>query len=242
MTEAAAQGLLRKHELVRRALLADIRKRQPHALLPTERDLATAYGVSRATVQKALDRLEDDGIVYRVQGAGTFVAGPMISKTLSLTSFTEDMIARGLRPSSRVLAADEVAAGDIVAGELRIDPDEPVVRLARVRLADDIPICLETAHLPAAKVPGLLGHNMSGSMYEVLQARYHLKVIRAEQVVRVSVLGHGEAILLGTPVGSPALHVHRIGLDERDRPLECTTSVYRGDRYDLRFTVRREHG
>lgn len=234
------QESLRKHERIRHALLADIRDRQPHAMLPTERELAAAYGVSRATVRQALDWLQDGGVVYRVQGAGTFVAGPLISKTLSLTSFTEDMTARGLRPASRLIAADELPAGAMVGDDLGIEPHEPVIRLSRVRLADGVPICLETVHLPAARVRGLLDHDLTGSLYEILAGVYHLKVMRAEQVVQAIVLDHGEAALLGTPAGSPALRVRRIGLDDRDRPLECTTTVYRGDRYDLRFAVRRE--
>ncbi len=239
MAKVAEHGSVPKHEQVRRALLSDIHKRGPHAMLPTERELAATYGVSRATVRQALDWLRGEGVVYRVQGAGTFVAGPTISKTLSLTSFSEDMTARGLKPGSRLLAADEVPAG-AVAEDLGIDPDAPVIRLARVRLADGEPICLETVHLPAARVPGLLERDLTGSLYEQMSRVYHLQVVRAEQVVQGIVLDHGEAILLGVAPGSSALRVGRIGLDERDRPLECTRTVYRGDRYDMRFAVRRE--
>lgn len=240
MAEVVEQGPGHKHEQVRRALLTDIRKLLPHAILPTERDLAASYGVSRATVRQALDWLRDGGVVYRVQGAGTFVAGPTISKTLSLTSFSEDMTARGVKPGSRLLAADEVPAGTAIADDLGVDPDEPVMRLARVRLADGEPICLETVHLPATRVPGLLDRDLTGSLYELMGRVYHLRVVRAEQVVQAIVLDHGEAVLLGIPAGSSALRVRRIGLDDRDRPLECTTTVYRGDRYDMRFAVRRE--
>lgn len=234
------QQTSRKHEQVRHALLADIRNRHPHAILPTERELAATYGVSRATVRQALDWLQDGGVVYRVQGAGTFVAGPTISKTLSLTSFTEDMSARGLQPASRLLAADEIPAGTMIGEDLGIEPHEPVVRLSRVRLADGVPICLETVHMPAARVRGLLDLDLTGSLYAILADVYHFKVMRADQIVQAIVLDHGDAALLGTPAGSPALRVRRIGLDDRDRPLECTTTIYRGDRYDLRFAVRRE--
>lgn len=240
MAGVSADEPVHKHERVRRALLSDIRKRAPHAMLPTERELAAQYRVSRATVRQALDWLRDGGVVYRVQGAGTFVAGPTISKTLSLTSFSEDMTDRGLAPSSRLLAADEVPAGPGVGEDLGIDPEEHVVRLARVRLADGEPICLETVHLPSVNVPGMLTHDLTGSLYELLDGKYQLHIVRAEQVVRAIVLDHSEAALLGTPAGSPALRVRRIGLDDRDRPLECTTTVYRGDRYDMRFAVRRE--
>jgi GntR family transcriptional regulator len=240
MSETLGRDAMLKHERIRDMLLADIRRRPPHTLLPTERELAATYEVSRATVRRALDLLEDGGSVYRVQGAGTFVSGPLISKTLSLTSFSEDMVSRGLTPESRLLAADEVPAGADIAADLAIQPTDLLVRLFRVRLANDVPICLETVHLPAAKVPGLLAKVPHGSLYELLEREYRLTVVRADQVVQAIVLDHGEAALLGVAPGAAALRIRRIGLDDRDRPLEFTTSVYRGDRYDLRFAVRRD--
>lgn len=239
MTEGTPDKALPKHQRIRKSLAAEIRELEPHTLLPTERDLASTHGVSRATVRLALDALSDAGLVYRVQGAGTFVAGPTISKTASLSSFSEDMELRGMTPSSRLLAADEVPAGTALAADLGIEPDDPVIRLSRVRLADDQPICLETAHLPAGRVPGLLERDLSGSLYQILNGEYGLRVLRAEQVVSAVVLDVGTAAMLGTPAGSAALKMHRISLDERDRQVESTTSIYRADRYDLRLAIRR---
>ncbi|QDP95380.1 GntR family transcriptional regulator [Microlunatus elymi] len=239
MPEKDVEATLPKHQRIRQEMAAQIRSLEPHSLLPTERELAKSQGVSRATIRLALDALREAGLVYRVQGAGTFVAGPTISKTLALSSFSEDMEIRGMVPSSRLLSADETPAGPELAEQLGIETDDLVIRLTRVRLADDEPICLETAHLPSARVPGLLDRDLGGSLYEVMQGIYHLKVVRAEQVVRAMVLDVGDASLLGTPPGAPALRMHRIGLDDRDRPVESTTSIYRADRYDLRLAVRR---
>ena len=238
MSEMSADPGVPKHQRIRQSLAEEIRGLQPHSLLPTERDLAKTHAVSRATIRLALDALRDAGLVYRVQGAGTFVAGPTISKTLSLSSFSEDMEIRGMTPSSRLLAADEIAAGSALAEELGIAPEDHVFRISRVRLADAEPICLETAHLPAARTPGLLDRDLNGSLYEILRG-HHVHIVRAEQVVKAVVLDVGEAAMLGTPSGSAALRMHRIGLDERDRPVESTTSVYRADRYDLRLAIRR---
>src|SRR4051794_19840998 len=79
-----------KYERLREALAAQIAERRPHDPLPTERELALTHRLSRNTVRHALDQLAEAGTVYRVQGAGTFVADPALSRTLSLTSFTED--------------------------------------------------------------------------------------------------------------------------------------------------------
>ncbi|MBA0052515.1 GntR family transcriptional regulator [Streptomyces sp. AJS327] len=212
---------------------------EPHTALPTERDLAARHQVSRSTVRQALDALVEAGAVYRVHGAGTFVASTTISKSLTLTSFTEDMQARGLVPGTRLLAADERAAGRQIAEQLRLDPADPVVRLVRLRFADERPMCLETVHLPAALVPGLLDRDLARSLYRVLRRDYALRMVHAEQTWRAVALDEGSSVLLGVPTGSPAFRVSRVSTDERGRPQEATLGLYRADRYDIELTVHR---
>ncbi|AHH93525.1 GntR family transcriptional regulator [Kutzneria viridogrisea] len=227
-----------KYERLRRRLLADVEKLPAHEALPTERDLAAQYRVSRATVRQALDELAKAGALYRVQGAGTFVADQVISKSVSLTSFSEDMAGRGLRPSSRVITADRIPADGPIREDLQLGPDEQVVRLVRVRLADEVPMCLEMAYLPAGRVPDLLEQEVGGSLYEMLGAEG--RPVVADQVVEAVVLGEGDAALLGVPPGTAALRVLRLASDLRGTPVERTVSIYRADRYDIRFTVTRE--
>ncbi|GGM46219.1 GntR family transcriptional regulator [Longimycelium tulufanense] len=229
-----------KYEQLRRRLLHDIERLAPHQPLPTERDLALRHRVSRATVRHALEALVKAGAVYRVQGAGTFVADQIISKSVSLTSFTEDMAGRGLRPGTRVLVADLIGARGRICQELRLGSEDEVVRLVRLRLADEAPMCLETAYLPAARVPGLLDHDMTGSLYSVLDTKYGIIPVVADQVVEALVLGDSDAALLGVPPGTAALRVRRLATDQRGVPVERTTTLYRADRYDIRFTIARQ--
>ncbi|WP_030255221.1 GntR family transcriptional regulator [Streptomyces violens] len=228
-----------KHEELRAALLSEIGGAPPHAPLPTEREIATQHGVSRNTVRQALDALEAAGSVYRVQGAGTFVAPPVVSKSLTLTSFSEDMAERNLEPASRLLAAGTVRAGRQLAERLGVAPDSKVVRVSRLRLADGSPMCLENVHFPADRVPGLVEEDLTGSLYALLNERYGLDIRSADQIIRAVDLDDTESALLGVPLGSSGLRVQRVGLDRRDTPVEATTTIYRADRYDIRFTVRR---
>ncbi|MFG2314363.1 GntR family transcriptional regulator [Streptomyces tendae] len=214
----------RRHGKLRQRLSSEIDKLEPHTALPTERELAVRHEVSRSTVRQALDSLADAGIVYRVHGAGTFVAAQTISKSHTLTSFTEDMHARGLTPGTRLIAADETVAGRSTGEELRTAPDHRVLRLIRLRTADDRPMCLETVHLRADRVPGLLSLDLNTSLYDILQNQYTLRLVRAEQVWTAISLDERSAILLGVPAGAAAFHVRRVGLDERGRPQEATTS------------------
>jgi GntR family transcriptional regulator len=229
-----------KHDQLRSALLGLIEQdpRRDRAL-PSERDLATEYGVSRMTARMVIEELADQGFVYRVQGRGTFVDRPWVSKSLALTSFTEDMLARGMRPSSRVVLCAERPAGAAAGQDLRISPAAPAICLRRVRLADDVPICLETVELPAELVPGLASQPLTGSLYDLLATRYRIRVMHAEQRIRATVLDPEEADLLGVAVVSPALLVERVSSDKAGRPVERARSLYRADRYDFRVAVDR---
>ncbi|MGW8378255.1 GntR family transcriptional regulator [Streptomyces sp. ODS28] len=230
----------RKHDQVRERLEQECAAALPHSPLPTERELAERYGVSRSTIRQALSALHDAGRIYRVQGAGTFTADTAIAKSLSLTSFSEDMAERRLTPSSRVLAAELCPAGADTGARLRISPGDEVVHLRRLRLADGAPMCVESVRLPAARFPGLLDHDLDGSLYRLLSEEYGAVLARAEQTIRATVLDPGAAGLLDVAPHSPALEVDRTGLDDRDRPTEHTLSTYRADRYEIRFTARRE--
>lgn len=131
------------------------------APVPGERTLADEHGVSRMTARRALAVLEREGRLRREVGRGTFVARPAVSLPLRLTSFTEDMRARGMSPSSQVIALDTVPAGPELAEILAIGPEDPVTRVDRVRLADGRPMAIEHTRLVASLVPGLEYHDLS---------------------------------------------------------------------------------
>jgi GntR family transcriptional regulator len=215
---------------------ADMR---PHDRLPTERDLAESFSVSRLTVRRVLDRMETEGRVYRIQGAGTFVSEPRIAKSLELASFTEDMRKRGLKPGSRLISMEEIPAGAKIGFALGLSPAEHVLRITRVRTADGAPMCLEHAHLPARLVPGLADRLLDGSLYETLAHDFHIDIERAEQTIGCTVLDARDAEVLEVPALSPAFSVERTAFDTRGRAVEHAASLYRGDRYAYNLTLHR---
>jgi len=232
-----------KSERLRQHLVAVIDAGlEPHERLPTERDLADTFEVSRLTVRRALDRLERDGRVYRVQGAGTFVSEPRITKSLELTSFSEDMRARGLQPGSRLARVATVPAGARIGYALGLSPAEEVLHVQRVRMADDAPMCLEDVYIPRALVPGLEDFVGTDSLYDSMEQRYGLVIDRADQIIRATVLDPAVAALLEAPAFSPAFQVERTGFDDRSRAIEFAESLYRGDRYSYEISVFRRSG
>lgn len=232
-----------KYETVR-AQLRDhiVAAMHPHDPLPSERELMARYGVSRMTIREALTRLADEGLVYRKQGAGTFVADPeTITKSLSLTSFSEDIRARRMVPGSRLVTAEHIEADAQVAHDLALSPGMPVVHLERVRTADGSPMCLENVWLPADLVGTTLDEGEMASLYEHLEAA-GAGPERADQAIRATVVNPQEAKLLDVAAHSPALLVTRVTYDGAGRAVERARSVYRADRYDFQLTVtRRRH-
>lgn len=236
----AVSDVQHKHEAVRSHVLGLIRDGlAPKDRLPTERELSETLGVSRLTIRRALSQLAEEGLVYRVQGAGTFVASPTIRKGESLTSFTEDMKARGLKPSAFLLLAEETVAGAYQSWNLEVSPGEPLFHLRRLRLADDVPMCLEDVHIVRKVAPDLLDQPLEGSLYDLLSTTYQVHVDRVVQSVNVTVLDASDARELAVPALAPAFSVERVTYDRKGRSIELAKSLYRGDRYSFDRTLRR---
>ncbi len=200
--------------------------------LPSERDLAQQLGISRVTVRKAIAGLVDKGILVQRWGSGTFIAPtPRVEQPLSrLSSFTDDMQARGLTPSARVLERTSGPPSPAEAMALGLSPGDQVSRLRRLRLAGDTPMAIEHAVIPARYLPD--PHIVDQSLYAALNARGH-SPRRALQRLHAVLLDEDQASLLDVVAGSPALYIERRSFLEGGEPIEFTASYYRGDAYDF---------
>lgn len=212
----------------------------PGAMLPSERAVAEQFGLARMTVRNAIGALVAKGLLYRVQGQGTFVAEPRITQPAVLTSFSEDMRARGMEPSSLLLAQELLPAHEDLARALRIPSGQTIVRIERIRLGDDQPVAIERAHLPAKRFPGLEEVSLeTTSLYQLLHERYGCTIAMSDQRIASVQLTATEAHLLATEAGQPALRIERRTYDADGAPVENVRSLYRGDRYQLHTRIHR---
>ena len=206
---------------------------------PSERELVHRFGVARMTVRQALDALVGEGMLERVPGRGTFVAQRRTQPIAVLTSFTEDMRRRGLRPTSQTLVARLESAGPGVARALEIAEGERVVHWQRLRCGDGTPVCIENAYLNADLVHGMLDR-LPESLYEELTRR-GLEPTWGEDSVEAAAAGTPEARLLDVPPGSPVLRIARRTCADK-LPVEVSRSTFRADRYTMWVPLSRHDG
>ena len=211
-----------KEAISRRAL-------RPAEALPPERDLAEVFSVSRITVRKAFDGLVAEGLLTRRQGAGTFVASRVEKSFSKLTSFSEDMAARGRSARSSWINRSEGTVTPEESLTLGLSPGAPVYRFHRIRYADEMPMALEYSTLPASCLPSLVA--VEDSLYGALE-RTGCRPNRALQRLRAVLFTPEQAELLGVPPHSAGLLIERRAF-HHGRAVEFTQSFYRGDAYDF---------
>ncbi len=210
---------------------------QPGSRIPSERDLATQWGVARMTARKAIETLTGEGWLDRRHGSGTYVAQMPYAKTLGLSSFTADMLRRGLTPSSRVLDFDLVPADPATAARLDIDEGSEVVRFTRLRLADDEPIAVETTWIPSHLVPGLGKEDLTGSLFETLRRKFGITLGKASSTIDPALADEATAAELGIEGHEPCLRIQMEYTDHRRRSVMAAICLYRGDRYQINVVL-----
>jgi GntR family transcriptional regulator len=223
---------------IEQALRADIADLRPGDRLPSEAKLCQRFGVSRMTARGAVQRLEEQGLVYRVRGAGTFVAdAPIHRQAGNLLSFSDEMRQRGLRPSSQLLEisqrhpdADEQAA-------LRLDSEARVVVVRRLRLADGNPMALERVVMHPSCAAVLAAELEAGSLHDALR-----ELGRDPSLARGTLLPQltttEDAKLLGVPPHAPMLVERRTVFDQHEEPIEHTETRYSPTRYVFDIELR----
>ncbi len=208
---------------------------EPHVSILSERALSERYQVSRMTARHAVETLTLEGYVYRSPRKGTFVAEPRLR--FSVGSFTRIMSETDHLPGTRVLSAGTLDPDPLIAKLLDVPPGGQVHLLQRLRTANGEPIAIENIHVSAERFPDLLDHDLTGSLWELLRARYDVHPMRADARVVAVTLDRFEAETLGVRPGSPAIVLTRTVFDADDEIVELARDVYRGDRTEFYVTA-----
>lgn len=219
---------------------------QPHQQMPSEHQMIEMFGVSRITVRQALNELENEGLIFRVHGKGTFVSKPKAFQDLAhLQSFGEAMQPQGYETYSKVISVKEVRAANHVAEQLRLPKDGTVTEVKRVRYLNREPISVETSSLPVSIGGRLVRSDLSTQdIFIVLENELGIMLGNADLVVGAQLADDSQARLLRLEPGSPLLHIERLTCSATGQPVIFEHLYHRADsfRYKVRVERRSESG
>lgn len=204
--------------------------------IPSERDLAKNFGISRMTVRQALNEMVAEGILVREKGRGTFVAKRKIQQK-NISSFSETVRAKGMVPSTKVLYFRKETVGDDISGILNISKDEQVYVVKRLRLANGVPVGLEHVYIPVSYCPGLESYQLEASLYQLINDKYGIKIDYMDNIIEASVTTAEERKLLKTGTSTPVLRITGVSYISGGRKFSFERDVYRGDQYSYNARI-----
>ncbi|MFO7171963.1 MAG: GntR family transcriptional regulator [Bacillota bacterium] len=210
---------------------------QPGDLFPTEMELMEIFGVSRATVRQAVDRLVQKGRLQRRRGKGTFVQAPKVTGELPfLMSLTDEMALRGIQVRGQVIRAEWVRPSPEVRAELNLEEGEMVLELERVRWAGDLPLFYSISYLP--RWTGLEPTDpLDGSLYHLLRVKSGIRPATGTLIIEAGAANAEEARWLQMKQGQPVLRNRRVIFDPAGRAIEYVRGTFPADRYQHRLTI-----
>ncbi len=204
--------------------------------LPAETRLATMFGVSRPVVRQALSLLEADGLIYRIQGRGTFVTSQKFrSRVMEIALGPEsDTIRFRSRLRTRIMILEREMPDYETTKNLNILPGQLVVYMKRIRYFDDEPLAILESRIPHDLAPGLQDIDLTDqSLYETLEQQFKITITHLRRSIEATLLSEDEATLLGSLPARPALKVSSFATDAGGSTIEQSVAIYRADKITL---------
>lgn len=229
-----------KYHQLREILREKILGWESNQPIPSEADLCEMFSVSRTTVRKALDHLTYEGLLYRVQGKGTFVSPPKLPGRYvqKLSGFYDDAVARNLPHKTVVIEQGIEPASQRIAKYLDLSPGDEIFRLVRLRYLGDETCLISKSHVPVEICPGIDQEDfVNRSLYQVMRERYGIVIHHGQRLIEVQLCTDEEAELLQIPNGTPLLVVIGTMYDRNNRPVEFGYAKNRSDRIQVEIQV-----
>ncbi len=204
--------------------------------IPAERQLAVKFGVSRMTLRQAIKTLEEEGILERRLGSGTYVANQKVQEKMSgIMSFTEITKANGQTPSSKLISYQIGKPSLSEKERLHLDSKADVLRMERIRYADDVPICYEVVTVPFILVKNNSKEDISTHLYHTLEQSGH-QIGRVTEYISAAVANEDEARLLHAKKGEALITRRQVTEFSSGEPFEYTRARYLAERFEFTFS------
>ena len=211
-----------------------------HERLPSESEMMKLFGVSRITVRQALRDLHTEGLVFSVQGKGTFVSRPKaVQDVQRLQGFGEAMSPQGYETSARVVSVQETHPNQEVAEALKLPQNASVIELTRIRYLNREPISLDQSYFPHNVGQGLLGRDLTQDIFPMLENEFGVGLGHAD--LKIEAIGADQSLAkhLNVEVASSILRIQRLVFSEAGDPIDFEYLSYRGDAFQYQLRVER---
>ncbi len=206
---------------------------KPGDILPSEAELCSTFEVSRTVVRQALNKLCQDGIVYKEKGRGTFVAKPKLQEKFVQRTygFYQEMREKGLEVESKILQHELIEPPPRIKTLLKLTKGQKVVKTSRLRSVNKELIMFTTTYVRSDLCPGLEKEDLTNrSLYQLLWDKYGLKVSYGQRTLEAVAASKYEADMLKVPRGSPLIYLESVSYLEDGTPIEYFEAWHRGDR------------
>ncbi|MBI3148189.1 MAG: GntR family transcriptional regulator [Betaproteobacteria bacterium] len=213
----------------------------PDQPLPSEHQLSAHFGVSRVTLRGALERLEEDGLISRQRGRGTFALMERRGEVrrAEISGLLANLLSLGLKTTVRVVDFELVQAPGDVADALQVSPGAEVQKAVRVRSYRGEPFSHLTTFVPQEIGRHFGRKELGGKPMLALLEESGVKVSAATQWIGAKLADSVVAPLLGIELGSPLLSVTRVARDTHRQPVQLLRGLYRPDRYQYEMQLSR---
>lgn len=211
-------------------------------MLPGEVYICEKLDLSRTTVRKTMEILEQESRIVRRRGKGTIVSTPKLKRSLNnMYNFSMEMKTLGLEPKSKLISFDEVNPDYVIAEKLKVSEQELVYKIVRLRLVDSKPLLLETAYVPVKFCPNLNKNDMGDSLYAKIIEYTGVLPLEAVETYEAILLKEKHAQRLECKPNSPAFRINRVSTNKNSDIFEFTTILAPGDRNRYEITLQRNN-
>ena len=208
--------------------------------IPTEEELSRMFGVNRMTVRQAIEELSVEKMIERKRGKGTFLVSPrpkdLVYKLEHISSFTDDMLALGIKPLTDTLSVAIVEPSTIVRNLLGLKKKDKVIYTLRVKYAQEEPVLIERSYLPHSEFRDIIEMNLDGSLYHILVEHFNITLHHSTQVFSAILSSKEDTELFKLKKRGPCIMVESVIYDPNNIPIEVLYSFFRGDKYKFRVS------
>jgi GntR family transcriptional regulator len=223
---------------IKSSLISMMNEMKPSEMIPSEPELSKNFGVSRGTVKQAIVELVHEGLLYRIQGKGTFVSPPKIKRSFrKLPSFTDDIKRLGYKAVNRLIGFDTIKVPIYISSKLLLPAESSLYRYSRLVCTEDAKLAIVTSYIRTDLYPDFSVDKIESSLYESLIKYYGQAPSKADDTYMPVNATTEQAEYLNVKVGTAIFYSERTAYLDNDLPVEFVESYIRGDNFILDISI-----